>query len=113
MFPPMTDEEYVGLRDDIAINDQRDPILTYQGKVVDGRGRLRACEELGREPITAEWNGEGSLVALLTSLNLHRRHLTSSQRAACGTDIEERLAAEAKERQRQNARATAAARTTT
>lgn len=34
------------------------------------------------------------------SLNLHRRHLTSGQRAACGTEVEERLAVEAKERQR-------------
>jgi DNA modification methylase len=100
IFPMMSDEEFAGLKADIEAHGQREPVWTYRDKVIDGRNRLRACQELGREPLTKEWDGEGSLVEFVVSLNLHRRHLSSGQRAACGTEIEERLAVEAKARQR-------------
>jgi len=54
---------------------------------------------LGIEPHYREWDGSGSLVSFVVSLNLHRRHLTSSQRAAIALDIEAQLAVEAKEQQ--------------
>lgn len=97
MFPPMSDEEYAGLVDDVRRNGLRDPIWTYQGLVIDGRNRLRACEELGIEPTTREWSGGGSLVAFVLSLNLHRRSLTASQRAAVAVEAKARLEAEIKE----------------
>jgi DNA modification methylase len=100
IFPMMSVEEFSGLKEDIAVNGQREPVWTYRGEVIDGRNRLKACEELRVTPKVKEWDGKGSLVEFVVSLNLHRRHLTSSQKAACGTDIEERLAVEAKERQR-------------
>lgn len=100
IFPLMSDDEFRGLKDDIEANGQREPVWTHDGKVIDGRNRLRACEELGITPKLQEWDGKGSLVGFVVSLNLHRRHLSSGQRAACGTDIEERLAVEAKDRQR-------------
>jgi hypothetical protein len=49
--------------------------------VLDGRHRLRACEELGREPRVREARPDDDPLALVVSLNLHRRHLTDSQRA--------------------------------
>ena len=45
------------------------------------------------------WDGSGSLVQFVVSLNLHRRHLTSSQLAFVGVDILPHLEAEAKQRQ--------------
>lgn len=100
IFPMMSEEEYRGLVEDIRANGQREPIWTKDGKVIDGRNRLRACEELGIVPLVREWQGTGSLVEFIVSLNLHRRSLTPGQRAAVGTSIEEALAVEAKERQR-------------
>jgi len=43
--------------------------------------RWIACQQLGISPQLKEWNGSGSLVEFVVSLNLHRRHLNESQRA--------------------------------
>src|SRR5215211_6851887 len=100
LFPLLEGPDFEALKADIATYGLREPIWTYQGKVIDGRNRLRACRELGIDPPTREWDGKGSLVAFALSLNLHRRHLTSSQRAAVAVEVLPFLEAEAKERQR-------------
>lgn len=81
LFPPMGDDEMRSLAEDIAKHGLREPIWTYQGKVIDGRHRLRACKTLEMEPKYREWDGEGSLLAFVVAQNLHRRHLSESQRA--------------------------------
>jgi N6-adenosine-specific RNA methylase IME4 len=99
IFPLMSADEYDALKLDIARNGQREPVWTWQDKIIDGRNRWRACEELGIIPQRREWDGNGSLVAFVVSLNLHRRHLTSSQRATVAVDMLPMLEAEARERQ--------------
>lgn len=99
IFPMMGDEEYSALVADIKANGQREPIWTYLGKIIDGRNRYKACLEIGIEPRCREWYGNGSLVAFVVSLNLNRRHLTSSQKAMIALEVEKQLAIEAKERQ--------------
>jgi ParB/Sulfiredoxin domain len=80
-FRLMSEREYQGLKADIEANGQLVPIWTYQGKIVDGRHRYRACLELGITPLTKEWDGVGSLIAFVDSMNHHRRHLTASELA--------------------------------
>src|SRR5579883_691980 len=106
LFPPMEEKEYRSLVADIQEHGLREPIWMYQGKIIDGRHRSCACEQLGIEPIYREWDGKGSLIAFVVSLNLERRHLTSSQRAMISLDVERRLAQEAKEREQVRKRAT-------
>lgn len=98
IFPLMGDEEYAALRDDIAKNGQLQPVYTYQGKIVDGRNRYRACLDLGIEPTSEEWSGVGSLASFVVSLNLKRRHLTSGQKAAVALEILPMLEDEARAR---------------
>jgi len=86
IFPLMTGDEYEALRNDIAANGLLEPIWTYQGKIIDGRNRYRACLEVGIEPEYREWSG-GKPLAFVISMNLHRRHLTPSQCAAVGVNI--------------------------
>ena len=100
MFRLMQGADYEDLKSDIRANGLREPVWTFQGKIIDGRNRARACQDLGVEPATREWDGGGSLVAFVVSLNLHRRHLTSSQRAAAAAEMLPMLEREAKERQR-------------
>lgn len=101
IFPLMTGEEFNELKRDIAENGLREPIwLHTDGKILDGRNRHRACIESGIAPIFRTWDGKGSLVSFVLSLNLHRRHLTSGQRAMVAVDILPMLEEEARERQR-------------
>ncbi|QKS28239.1 MAG: ParB N-terminal domain-containing protein [Candidatus Accumulibacter similis] len=82
IFPEMDASALAGLTADIAANGQREPILILNGQVIDGRCRLRACEQLGIEPLVRDVSAEAiDPFVLVVSLNLHRRHLTESQRA--------------------------------
>lgn len=95
IFPSMEDQEFDELKRDIKEHGLREPIYLYQGKIIDGRNRYQACIEVGMGPHFKEWEGNGSLVAFVVSMNLHRRHLTSSQKAVIALDVEREFAKEA------------------
>ena len=99
IFPEMDNASFAALKADIKANGLLEPIWIHDGKIIDGRHRYRACCELGIQPQFKQWDGSGSLVQFVVSLNLHRRHLTSSQLAFVGVDILPHLEAEAKQRQ--------------
>lgn len=86
IFPPMSESEFTALREDIAEHGQREPIWLFEGKVIDGRHRMRACLELGHSLRTKEYTGDDA-TAFVVSLNLHRRHLDESQRAKVAAKI--------------------------
>jgi hypothetical protein len=94
----MSEADYVAFKGDIAVNGLREPIWVYKGEIIDGRNRFRACRELAIKPKFREWDGNGSLVDFVVSVNLHRRHLTPSQRAIVALEIEPLLAQEARKR---------------
>jgi N6-adenosine-specific RNA methylase IME4/ParB-like chromosome segregation protein Spo0J len=99
IFPLMSNEEYRVLVDDIRANGLLEPIWLYKDKIIDGRNRWKACQELGVKPICREWHGQGSLISFVVSRNLARRHLTSSQKAVVALEIERQLAKEARAQQ--------------
>lgn len=78
-LPPLTSEEYAGLRDSISASGQHYPILRApDGTIVDGKNRLRACRELGKEPWFRDVDGtKEELESLALVVNLARRHLTT------------------------------------
>lgn len=114
LFPMIGGEELQALADDIKANGQREPIiianlhpnLMDDPHVLDGRNRYEACKLAGVEPkfqtvaslndrelspeVIADW---------IISHNLHRRHLTSSQKAMVGQGYLAYLREEAKSRQ--------------
>lgn len=81
IFPMMSEPEYRELKNDIQENGLIEPIWLYEGKIIDGRNRYRACKELDREIEARDYTGHPSPLALVISLNLKRRHLNESQRA--------------------------------
>lgn len=86
IFPMIAEADLKVLAADIAANGQVEPILLLEGKVLDGRNRQAACGLAGVEPIYAEFAGSDPLSFVL-SKNLHRRHLSESQRAIAAAMI--------------------------
>ena len=80
-FPDMPADEFAALVDDIQENGLLQPVVLFDGMVLDGWHRYRASIEAGVEPAFDEFDGSDP-VAFVLSLNMHRRHLTGSQRAA-------------------------------
>lgn len=97
LFPLMSDDEFAALKKNISEQGLLEPIWIYDGRILDGRNRYRACNELGIDPSTREYTG-ASPVAFVWSLNAERRHLTKSQRATIGVEMLPLLEAEAQKR---------------
>ena len=98
-FPRMPDDKFEALVEDIRVHGVRQPILVYDGQILDGRHRWEACEELGIPCPSMEWVKNGSVIDLVVSLNRKRRDLTQSQAAAIAVYALPLYKAEAEERQ--------------
>ena len=103
ILPEMDADDYEKLKEDISGFGLRHPIILYQGKILDGRHRYRACLELGIEPWFEDWQGGSSVVEFVLGENLYRRHLSQSQKAMVGANAIDYHRAEAKKRQLESA----------
>jgi ASC-1-like (ASCH) protein len=86
IFPMLDDDELKALAEDIKAKGLTEPITLYDGKVLDGRNRYRACELVDVVPHFIEYEGDDAL-GFVVSKNLRRRHLNESQRAAIAAEI--------------------------
>lgn len=80
LFPRLAGADLDALAADIAANGLLGPVVLLDGAVLDGRNRLAACALAGVEPLFTEYVGDDP-VSWVVSQNLHRRHLSESQRA--------------------------------
>ena len=89
IFPMMTGDDYNALKDDIEANGLIESVVIYEGKILDGRNRYRACKELdfGLTTMGVDTYDGDDPVGYVTSKNLIRRHLDISQRAMAAAKI--------------------------
>lgn len=88
IFPAMSADEFENLCVDIRDNGLHEAVwLDVEGRLLDGRHRVMACEREGVNVKTREYDGHDP-AAFVVSLNLHRRHLNEGQRS----DVAGRLA---------------------
>lgn len=99
LFPLISGDDYDALKADIKEHGVREPITLHDGRILDGRNRYAVCRDLNVDCPSCEWDGVGSKVAFVISKNLHRRHLSSGQRAALAAEILPMLEAEASVRE--------------
>jgi len=88
LFPGMTGTDYGNLKRSIELSGQQETIKVWNGAVIDGRHRLKACQELGIEPRFETFEGaEAEAVSYVLALNLHRRQLSDSQRGMIASKV--------------------------
>ena len=89
VFPVMDAEQFQGLLADIKQNGLREPIIVdLQNRIVDGFHRYRACIKADIKPkIERRSLTNDEARDLSISRNLHRRHLSTSQRAAIAAGL--------------------------
>lgn len=99
IFPDASKEDFDLLVCDISKNgyDLDFPIILYQGAILDGWNRWRACQQVGEKPATKEFTGSDTDAINYTLRTNKRRNLTSSQWATIAVDAEEIMAAIAEE----------------
>lgn len=91
LFPMMDADQFEAFKEDIRKNGFQQDVIIYQGRILDGRNRYKAAVELNMIddlPI-AEMDDDTEIDAYqwVISRNLHRRHLTESQRAMVASKL--------------------------
>lgn len=77
----MEEDDFSQLLQSIKENGQKEPIIIFEDKILDGRNRFKACEELGIETEFEEWTeDDGPPETVVLIRNLHRRHLSRQER---------------------------------
>ena len=82
-FPMLPPDELATLAKSIQQSGLREPIVLHRdGSILDGRNRYLACRVSQVEPRFTIYEGtDQDALAWVTDTNLHRRHLSESQRA--------------------------------
>jgi hypothetical protein len=82
MFPLLEGGEFAAVVDDILAHGLLESIVLFEGMILDGRNRDRACREAGVEPRYREmtFDSHADAVNYVISANIHRRHLTAEQK---------------------------------
>jgi hypothetical protein len=99
IFPMLDEVELTQLAEDIKENGLIERISLYEGMILDGRNRYLACQQAGVEPRFDELPFVNDCpVTWVISKNLHRRHLTVSQRAMVAAETKGPIMEEARTR---------------
>lgn len=98
VWPLLDDEKLHELAEDIRVNGLVNAIWTFQGKILDGRNRYKACLLANVKPTFKEYKGKEP-TAFAVSLNDRRRHMGKSALAAVAAELEPHFAEDAKRRQ--------------
>jgi ParB-like chromosome segregation protein Spo0J len=89
LFPLISEDDFYQLVADIKLNGLHHPIVRYQGMILDGNHRYRACELL---KITAkfapDFTGDNAAARnYVISANIHRRHLDPDDRKRIAAEL--------------------------
>jgi hypothetical protein len=82
----MEGAEFDELVADVRANGVREPTWLYQAKILDGRNRWLAAQAAGVDCPTRVYAGDDP-IGFVISLNINRRHLSTSQRAMIAAQL--------------------------
>lgn len=95
IFPEAKAEDYQRLKQDIELNgfDESQPVVLYDGDILDGWNRQKACDELGIAARYDHFNGDDAEAIAYMMRTNKRRNLNSGQWATIAVEAEELIAA--------------------
>ena len=87
----MNEDDYYRLKSDIERNgyDNSQPIYIFDGFILDGWNRYKACQELDVTPVIKEFHGNEIAALEFVMRTNKRRNLTSSQWAAIAVEADD------------------------
>jgi hypothetical protein len=85
-FPLIEGGDFGELVADIDNNGLLSPVVMYEGKILDGRNRWRACQRLQIPHTEKQFTGDDP-AAFVWSVNAVRRQLTPSQKAMAASKL--------------------------
>lgn len=102
LIPPLSDDEYERLEKSIIAEGVRDPIITWNGTIIDGHNRYHICEEYGIKcPQTErEFESRDAAKIWIIENQFGRRNLSKYDRSVLALELESMYAQQAKDRQR-------------
>ena len=100
LIPPLSDDEYERLEKSILSEGVRNPIITWNGTIIDGHNRYHICEEHGIKCPQRERDFPSREAAKIWIIEnqFGRRNLSAYDRSALALQLEPLYAAEAKRR---------------
>ncbi len=101
LIPPLTPDEYKQLEANLIADGCRDPLVTWQGVLLDGHNRLEICNRLGIEYQTVpklSINNRTEAKDWIITNQLGRRNLQPFQRAELALKLKPSIEAAAKEK---------------
>ena len=95
IFPEANEEDFNRLLEDIRNNgfDQSQPVIVYDGAILDGWNRYRACQAIGISPAIKTFDGDQSAALQLVMRTNKRRNLNKGQWATIAIEAEDVLKA--------------------
>lgn len=101
LIPPLTTEEYKQLERNILEEGIRDPLVTWNGILVDGHNRYRIAQEfdINYKTIEKQFTDINAVKEWMINNQFGRRNLNNYQRSVLALQLEEVFKAKAKEKE--------------
>ena len=104
LIPPLTSEEFKQLERNILEEGIRDPLVTWNGILVDGHNRYRIAQEYDIDFVTVEkeFADMNAVKEWMINNQFGRRNLNNYQRSVLALQLEDVFKAKAKEKQKES-----------
>ena len=100
LIPPLSYDEYERLEKSIIAEGVRDPIITWNGTIIDGHNRYGICKKhgIGFKTTEREFESRDAAKIWIIENQFGRRNLSKYDRSVLALQLEPLYAAEAKRR---------------